>query len=295
MKINSNEIPKINFRKEINTLNGFEIKEIKDIYDKSYNLNFDIYSFHKQQFNLIIFITKDNVKHFVDFESYNLNSGDVLFITNNSVHAFDKDNSIQGQVILFTDEFLLNGVTHQEVKYINNTRRRVFKYPVIKKILDNEIILNLLKILKEEYVNNKVTEELFYRNILSSLIIKLDINIREKKENSFNSNWYSVMGLLDSSIENNGYRLRDSGSLAEGLGYGYKQLNIICKTLTNKTVKKYINDMVILEIKRKLITTDLSIKELCVYFNFDEDTNFVKFFKKETGTTPKKFKEKYLK
>ena len=33
------------------------------------NLSFDIYNFHKQQFNLIIFITRDNVRHFVDFES----------------------------------------------------------------------------------------------------------------------------------------------------------------------------------------------------------------------------------
>lgn len=279
----NNEIPKVYFKKNINAISEFEIKDLKEIYNKSEKLNFDIFNFHKQQFNVIFFIMKDNVSHFVDFESYILNKGDILFITNNSVHAFDKRAPIQGLVILFTDEFLLSSIA-----------RKVFKVPMIKNVANDKTISNFLDILKQEYDRAKIKEEIFYKNILSSLIIKLDTDIKEKNENNFNSNWYSVINLLDELIEKNNYRNRDVRIFAEEMGYGYKQLNIICKTLTGKTIKKYINDTVILEIKRKLITTDLSIKELCVYFNFDEDTNFIKFFKKEAGITPKKFKEKYL-
>jgi AraC-like DNA-binding protein len=54
-----------------------------------------------------------------------------------------------------------------------------------------------------------------------------------------------------------------------------------------------VNERVILEAKRLLAHTDLNIKEIGFYLGFDEATNFVKFFKKITHTTPMLFRKLY--
>jgi len=45
-----------------------------------------------------------------------------------------------------------------------------------------------------------------------------------------------------------------------------------------------------LEIKRAIMSTNNSLKEIAYEMGFEEVTNFTKFFKKHTGLTPKVFK-----
>jgi AraC family transcriptional regulator, transcriptional activator of pobA len=52
-----------------------------------------------------------------------------------------------------------------------------------------------------------------------------------------------------------------------------------------------IDERVILEHKRLLVHTDLSIKELAAKTGFDEPTNLVKFFRHHTGHTPAAFRD----
>ena len=78
------------------------------------------------------------------------------------------------------------------------------------------------------------------------------------------------------------------------MSVSYKHLNTIRKEISGFTAKQFIDNHVILEAKRYLATTDISIKELTYDMGFDEPTNFVKFFSKHTQMTPAVFK-KFLK
>ena len=72
-----------------------------------------------------------------------------------------------------------------------------------------------------------------------------------------------------------------------------KKLNRITQELMNKPVKTYINDSLILEIKRLLMNTSLSIKEISYKTGFEDPTNFVKYFKKYAELTPIDFRRNY--
>ncbi len=71
-----------------------------------------------------------------------------------------------------------------------------------------------------------------------------------------------------------------------------KKLNRITQSIINKTSKEFIDDRVVLEIKRLLLHSHESVKEISYQLNFDEPTNLVKYFKKHTGISPAGFKEK---
>lgn len=87
-------------------------------------------------------------------------------------------------------------------------------------------------------------------------------------------------------------RTRSSRAYAGNLFVSYKLLNDVVKSLTGRTVKAFIDDFVTTEIKRYLVSTPLSIQEVSYKTGFEEPANMVRFFKRNTGTTPHKFRQR---
>ena len=81
---------------------------------------------------------------------------------------------------------------------------------------------------------------------------------------------------------------------AEMMLISTKLLNQVVKAFTLNTVKTFIDDYIILEAKRSISISDLSLKEIAFSLGFDEATNFTKFFKKKVGISPKEFRDQQL-
>ncbi|MGB0990817.1 MAG: helix-turn-helix domain-containing protein, partial [Halarcobacter sp.] len=60
----------------------------------------------------------------------------------------------------------------------------------------------------------------------------------------------------------------------------------------NKSTKVYLNELLILEIKRCLLDENLTLHEISNKLEFDEITNLIKFFKKLEGIAPGDFKRR---
>lgn len=280
-------IRKIKFR---NTLKvEFEVMQISNVFKRFQegDIEFDIGKFHRPQFNMILLVENDGAKHFVDFKMYNLNRNDILMVGENRVHAFSTDQKLEGTAILFTSNFI--EVNEAGMNYL----KKLFDTYIISKQGGDSTIRGLFDILKGEYKHNSRDSTALYRYLLGSLLTKLDMLIDEDKTAKNDNEHMKVMLNLDRSIEKFRYQCRDSRRYAREMGYSYKQLNIICKSISGDTLKSYIDDAVILEMKRQIVANDMSLKELCIFFDFDEETNLVKYFKRCEGISPKKFKDRY--
>ena len=80
---------------------------------------------------------------------------------------------------------------------------------------------------------------------------------------------------------------------ADKMGVSTKKINRITQAIIGKSAKDYINELLVLEIKRFLINTNLSVKEIAYKTGFEIPTNFVKFFRKNTGVTPRTFRGQF--
>jgi AraC family transcriptional activator of pobA len=67
-------------------------------------------------------------------------------------------------------------------------------------------------------------------------------------------------------------------------------LNALCRDLLGKSAGQLIRDRILLEAKRLLVNTDISISEIAYRLNFKDNSYFTKFFKKYSGVTPEDFK-----
>ncbi|HUS30962.1 MAG TPA: helix-turn-helix domain-containing protein [Kofleriaceae bacterium] len=83
---------------------------------------------------------------------------------------------------------------------------------------------------------------------------------------------------------------REVAHYAKRAGISVRQLSDLLVAHTGKSTKRVIDERVVLEQKRLLAHTDVSVKELAERTGFDEPTNLVKFFRHHTGTTPQAFR-----
>lgn len=80
---------------------------------------------------------------------------------------------------------------------------------------------------------------------------------------------------------------------ADELALSVSHLNDTIKDLTGSSVSAHIQQYAVLEAKRLLYFTNLSVKEIGYAVGYDEPVYFNKLFRKQTGLTPLAFRQKF--
>jgi AraC-like DNA-binding protein len=68
-------------------------------------------------------------------------------------------------------------------------------------------------------------------------------------------------------------------------------LNIVCRKNLHVAASSLIYDRILLEAKRLLKVSEMSVKDIVYELGFYDHANFSKFFRSQTGMTPTQFKE----
>lgn len=288
------EIPKIGYKEDQNfDIELLTFSELVEKLDQTENHN--PYHVHKIEFYLILFITENSYSHFVDFDLYELKKGSALFIAKNQIHHFTKELlKSDGYVIIFNSVFLSNHYFISDSLKFNRLFNYHIESPVIHKedlgLDDFSPIIN--KLYQEYKFPNNITKPEILSSLLHILLLQAE---RAKEVQSIKrvpTQRLEIFSAFKNLLEKEYINTRSSRYYASQLLISYKYLNDVVKKLTDKTVKSFIDDFVIMEIKRYLVSTSLSIKEISYATGFEEPANMVKFFKKNTKLTPLKFRQK---
>jgi AraC-like DNA-binding protein len=71
-------------------------------------------------------------------------------------------------------------------------------------------------------------------------------------------------------------------------------LNALCHDLLGKTAGDLIRERVLLEAKRLLTNADMTVSEIAYDLNFQDNSYFNRFFKKNVGVTPDEFRKAFI-
>ena len=283
------DIPKIKFTysKDSDT-KGFNFFSL-DIDTSENTLNFKpiINTYHQIDFFAIIILTEGEVKHTVDFKTIPLKAGDCLIITKGQVHAFDTRSKYKGYLLLFSEEFL-----HKHV-----TQSALGKIPFLYNYNQNQLVYNnptnnktLIGLLQSGLSNNSKVKANQVGALLTYYLLDL---VDDESPDIITQNHYQEHFIQFEQLVEQGYQsTRSAKDYAVLLKISYKHLNEVCKHMANKTAKALIDEYVILQAKRLLVTSPNSVKEISYNLGFGEPTNFRKFFHKHTGFSPNEFLKK---
>ncbi|PKF75224.1 helix-turn-helix domain-containing protein [Chryseobacterium sp. PMSZPI] len=143
----------------------------------------------------------------------------------------------------------------------------------------------LISLIEQEYKTTSRTELLKAYLKAFCIIIGEQINPQEPLLND-RQRIQELVGL----IEKHYILQKKTGFYAEKLKISTHHLNDIVRLLRGTTVKKMINQRLILEAKRELSFGALTVKEIAFKLGFNDASYFSRFFKKHTGQNPDFFK-----
>lgn len=284
------KIPKIQFQKsKVDGVEGFELIWFDDLFArKKISENHDPFKPHRLNFFVIFIITAGEVKHYVDFKTCHLKKGDCLVLSKEQIHHFDPHATYQGYMVVFTETFLEKYIARIAVAYI----RKGLNYFIQTNLFHspNTNLALITELSNSNKIDTPVTRACIIGATLSRFLLKIlddrksqQIRLAQSKELEY----FNHFRLL---LIQNYTTTRDAKFYAQELHISYKHLNEICKAVVQQTAKSFIDTYVILESKRYLVASPLSVKEITYQLGFDEPTNFVKYFKKHTFSTPHDFR-----
>jgi len=275
--------PKLN---SDNTHIEFQIIDMKTLFEIKTNHNIE-YA-HRLEFNLILIMLEGKGIHNIDFKPYEYSQGTIFFIKKHQVHSFQINPDSNCFLLQFTDNFL-NNILKNSVYDIFDYMRYPVNLQLDKKSLED--LLNNINLLSNQlsFQNDEFTEPIL-QALLESLILQLK---RQRKGQTI------ILENKDQQIYQRFLNLvHNSHTYSKNVQYYSKELDISSRTLTNllnkytgKSTKIYLNEFLLLEIKRQLFDKSLTIQNIADKLEFDEPTNLIKFFKRFERITPKEYRQ----
>jgi AraC family transcriptional regulator, transcriptional activator of pobA len=152
----------------------------------------------------------------------------------------------------------------------------------------NSTVLNIFRRLEEIYLSKKIED---YSVVVYYLLTMFnEIAEFESKESVFLKNAASIIASkYKEALTEHIYQKQQVSAYAELLNVTPNHLNKSVKKVTGKSAQAILNEMLILEAKSLLKYSDLQIAEVAVRLCNQNPSNFSRFFKSQTGMSPKAF------
>lgn len=248
---------------------------------------------HRAQFYHIVWIKKGQGTHFVDFKPLAIKDNLLIFIPQNSVNRFDPEGSYEGKTIIFTDNFFCKN--ELDIQYLHSTMLFSDLYDIaqINVACDEQDLSKTLDAMESEFFKEKdnLQSEILH-NLLHVFLLQAEREIRKQGFTELKSgvNLDYLIQFKD-LLEENYKEIKTVNQYATKINISEKQLHKATTSLIDKTPKQLIDERVLLEAKRLLAHSIQSVKEIAYNLGYEEPTNFIKYFKKHTESTPSEFRE----
>lgn len=248
---------------------------------------------HRHDYYTVLLVEQAAGVHFIDYQAYVFSRQQLHFVSPGQVHQVVLNAKPQGWAITFSREFLVeNSIPESFISNIN-LFRQFGETPPLN--LDDETLTKFQYLIQE--MEACFPAELHYRSRALGALLQLfliyannSLTIDTTQLDEQNSG-VCLFRDFKNLVEKNYQRWHKVSEYAPEIHVSPKHLSSVVKKLSGKTAKTFIQDRLILEGKRFLLHTDLTIKEIAYELGFEEPLHFSSFFKKQTGKSASAFRQ----
>lgn len=249
---------------------------------------------HRDNFYRIVFITGGHGDVTLDGHRSSLSEGDILCSIPGDIWEWHTENdTLEGYVLLFEEPFLTSFFTDSrficKLSYLQPDR----KSPLLHSdAVLYEKIMDLFALTKDEVSLREKSNPHFLRAMtygLLTLIERAEVRLAQDKAPDM-----SVSRHIDRFIRlvNEHFAIEhETAFYAEKMCVTSNYLNKISKRILGTNAKTYIQDRIMVEAKKLLTYTSLSVAEIAEVLNFNTATYFSRFFLRNSLMTPVQFRQ----
>ena len=249
---------------------------------------------HKHNTYICIFFTEGTGEHQIDFSSYKVKPGSIFLLNPGQVHCWKLSANANGYVFFHTKDFYNSIYLNRKIEefpffYLSQN------YPVVytdKK--ESDYFVRLFKEINEEYKNNLAHKEIKLGSLVDLVYVELSrlYDVKDNFHLSTNNNYFKLKK-LQKLIDEQFKTKKLANEYADEMNMTTRHLSRICQEVLGRATSELITERIILEAKRLLIHNDVSISNVADQLGYEDHSYFIRFFKKNTGLSPKEFHSKF--
>jgi AraC family transcriptional activator of pobA len=281
---------------DIATLSQFEREDIQVSRFAPYlAVHKNLYLPHRHNFYHVVLFTEGGGSHAIDFIQFPVKAFQVYFMIPGQVHGWSFEGLVDGYVINFSvpffQSFLLNpdyigqfaffsGIAANAVINLPNEVQ-----PEVKRIFE--------RLLDETEEPRPGSADMVRTLMLEFFILVSRLNEQPAREaTAYNHTLFNNFRKL---VEQHYTTLKLPRDYASMLYVTPNHLNALCQEVAGIPAGEVIRNRVMLEAKRLLVNFDLNISEIAYRLNFQDNSYFSRFFKKQEQITPEEFRKRFNK
>jgi AraC family transcriptional regulator, transcriptional activator of pobA len=256
------------------------------------NRHFRVEYPHRHDFYEVLYLSGGSGYHIIDSNRYRIEPPCIFFMTPGQTHKLELSNDIDGFIFLFAPDFyLLNQVNKNKLlsfPFFHSVTRQ--NPPLYLTHEDDHQFIRTLFYRGCSVVKNDKNPEEIIRSLLDLILLTCNQLYPREPLTLPNNKGHILVKKFMLLIEENFNKNLNVADYADKLAMSANHLTQIVKQITGKTTIEILQERNILEIKRLLLYTNLSITEIALKMNFSDQSYFSKYFKKTTGQTPLEFR-----
>lgn len=245
---------------------------------------------HRLNFYQILVVTKGRGVHEVDFQSVAYSENTVIPVAMGQIQRFEYNPKLEGYAIVFTPDFLVK--ENLDYSYLYDFTIFLHAISPISGIANQAIYTFIDAMIYEQQQSSAFNTGEYQRNLLKNFLIQIERNKRERTDIVCSDSLELFLRFRKLLEKNVNYNVRVA-DLCEQLNISPKQLSSTLKLYNNSTPKQFIEERILLEVKRLLVYSTLSIKEIAYEIGFEDPTNFTKYFKARMHLLPTDYRKLY--
>lgn len=271
------------------TLTDFSIHRLEDFSKQFKHLKAP----HRHDFYSVIIFEKGAGVHVIDFVNYHIQPNRIFLINYGQVHSWIKLKEAKGYIINFTKEFY-------NLIYTGNNK---IKSDLISSEITPYIDIDqktmsewkqLAELIKDEYQ----AEKREYKELICIYLKAILVKYRRNHNNCTSEGTISksdrktvLIQQFNELVNLKFKQWKFPKQYAEELHITSNYLNMIVKKSLGWSAGYIIRERIVLEAKRLLQSTDLTVAEIGAELGFTDKSNFNKYFKGYVNLTPENYRK----
>ncbi|MBB4688652.1 AraC family transcriptional regulator [Amycolatopsis jiangsuensis] len=228
----------------------------------------------RPDFHVVGVLTGGTGAHEVDFRPADLAAGTVFWLRPGQVHRIPDTARLRGALVLFTASALAPGT--RVAAFADDVARPSQWQLGPHGTLADAALRHLELLLAEPSTTDDVADAL--RLALTPLAAAAGLP-QEVRANS-------VFTRFATAVEAEHTRLHHVREYERLVHAGSRTIDRAVRQARGVSAKRFLDERIALEARRRLATSEVTVAALGRELGFSEATNFVKFYRRLTGTTP---------
>jgi AraC-like DNA-binding protein len=241
---------------------------------------------HRRNYFVFFLVKTGSIKHSIDFKTYDCRPRNLFFMAPHQIYLVETAQNIGGLTLTFKAELLSDSEMLSPVVQNLHVNNKIELHPEQYVYVDD-----LLTKMLSEYEGREIFSQELLRSYLRTILFYLGRVYNQQNKPGQPSQYKNELVIKFRSLLSSEWdKLSNVSAYAGRLHVTPGHLNRVMNQETGKNAGGWIREKRLLEIKRLLLHSGDSIKEIGYKAGFDDPAYFTRFFRNATGATPLAFR-----